>query len=241
MREHEKIAKILRVDSVLIERIDKRLSFVTGKSGGIQRICEEHEALVDDRLLQLGVSREDGASACYDALISGVEAGDNKLFEFFERPSLFKKEDSDRILEAIVHVLPTRGGFFIKQEKMLEFFFKEPPRRVMAYLGYDSIDAMIANEDLFELYAALRFVEGGEWLNTIFFKQYERLTPDDFEERVIVVKTLSEKWRGVAEPFVRKKWHNVSHLKESGMVFVLPVSTGASGELLRMISMVFHY
>ncbi|MBI5153419.1 MAG: hypothetical protein HZA36_03095, partial [Parcubacteria group bacterium] len=37
------------------------------------------------------------------------------------------------------------------------------------------------------------------------------------------------------------KWHNVSHLKELGVIFVLPVELGVSGELLRMVSMVFHY
>ncbi|MBI5421369.1 MAG: hypothetical protein HZA35_03645 [Parcubacteria group bacterium] len=241
MSSREKIAKLLRVDVALVETISKRLSFVTSKSGVIERIFEEQETLVDNRLLQLEMAREDGVAACYDALISRVEADDNKIFEFFGRPSLSKRDDSDRILEAVLRVAPARSGFFIKQEKAKEFLSKEPPTKVMAYLGYAAVEEMVAKEDLFELYAALRFVEGAEWLNTIFFKQYEQLTPHDFEERTIVVKTLSERWRGVAEPFVKKKWHNVSHLKELGVVFVLPVELGISGELLRMISMVFHY
>ena len=38
-----------------------------------------------------------------------------------------------------------------------------------------------------------------------------------------------------------KKKHNISHLKEMGVVFVIPVALGISGELLRMISLIFHY
>jgi len=241
MSPQEKIAKLLNIEERMVLAIDQRLSSITGKVGVVERILEEQEAIISDRMLRLGVAREEGAFACYNALISRVEADDNRIFEFFKRPSSFGKEDCDRILEVISGITPPKRGFFIKKEKARELLLKEPPRKIMAYLGYDSIETMVVKEDIFELYAALRFVEGAEWLNRIFFKQYECLTPNDFEERVIVVKTLSEVWRGAAEPFVQKKWHNVSHLKELGLVFVLPVMVGAAGELFRMMSMVFHY
>jgi hypothetical protein len=111
----------------------------------------------------------------------------------------------------------------------------------MAYLGYDSVRAMLAKEDLYEVMSALRFIEGNEWLNGVFFKQYETLTPTDFEERAVKVHALSAKWVPAAEKFVAKKWHNVSHLKELGMVFVIPIHLGISGEVLRMFALIFHY
>ena len=111
----------------------------------------------------------------------------------------------------------------------------------MEYLGYVSVDEMLQKEDLFEVYSALRFIEGNEWLNGVFFKQYENLKPADFETREIVARALPEKWSKIAASFVSKKWHNVSHLKELGVVFVIPISLGISGELLRMISLIFHY
>jgi hypothetical protein len=138
-------------------------------------------------------------------------------------------------------VAGTRRGFFLKEAKAVEFLKNEPPREVMKYLGYESVDVMLAKEDLYEVMSALRFIEGNEWLNNVFFKQYGTLTPNDFEEREVKVKALSEKWVGAAEKFVRKKWHNISHLKELGVVFVIPIQLGISGEILRMLSLVFHY
>ena len=59
--------------------------------------------------------------------------------------------------------------------------------------------------------------------------------------REVEIRALSEKWNKYAKIFVMKKWHNVSHLKEFGILFVIPVSLGISGELLRMLNLIFHY
>ena len=61
------------------------------------------------------------------------------------------------------------------------------------------------------------------------------------KERKTKLIVLSEKWLKIAEGFVKKKYHNVSHLKELGVVFVIPISLGFAGELLRMMSLVAHY
>jgi hypothetical protein len=111
----------------------------------------------------------------------------------------------------------------------------------MEFLGYDNVMNMLQKEDLFEIMSALRFIEGNEWLNERFFKQYEVLTPDDFEERSVEIRVLSEKWGRYAKDFVKKKWHNVSHLKEFGSIFVIPISLNIPGETLRTLSLVFHY
>jgi hypothetical protein len=100
---------------------------------------------------------------------------------------------------------------------------------------------MLQKEDLEEIFAALRFVEDSDWLNNIFFKQYENLTAEDFETREVKLKVLSEKWRVVAEKFVAKKYHNISHLKEFGVIFVIPISLNIPGEILRMFTLILHY
>lgn len=237
----EKIARILRADKDFISKIDARLSAVTGKKGVMGKIITENEDKVNDRLLKLGVSREAGAKEVYDALISKIEADDHLLFEVLRQPNCSRQEDCARVLELTRKVAGTNHGFFLKKEKAFELLHREPPRKVMTFLGYDSVDKMFAQEDFFEVFSALRFVEGNDWLNNVFFEQYKNLTPDDFEEREILVKALSEKWNRAVESFVMKKWHNISHLKELGVVFVIPISLGISGELLRMVSLVFHY
>jgi hypothetical protein len=129
----------------------------------------------------------------------------------------------------------------MKAEKARELLLKEPPLNTMKFLGYDSAEKMLASEDLFEVYASLRFIEGSDWLNTVFFRQYEALTPDDFEEREVRIMALDYKWAKTAEGFVKKKKHNISHLKELGVVFVIPVMLGIPGEILRMFALIMHY
>jgi len=237
----DKLAKILRADKHALYKIEGRLNHVTGKSGIFERIAEENEAKVKEVLLTLGISRVATAKEVYDALISKIEADDNLIFNALGGRVCNSQKDCRNILETIKKVAEINHGFFLKHEAAKQLLKKEPPKKVMEFLGYSSIDEMLAKENLLEVYSALRFLEGNEWLNDVFFKQYEDLTPDDFEERRIVVHALGEKWNEVTKKFVMKKWHNISHLKEFGVVFVIPISLGISGELLRMMSLVAHY
>ena len=237
----DKIAKFLRSDKHTIYKMDDRLSFITGKKGVLDKIVQENEEQIKDRLLVLGVSRDAGVKEIYDALISKIEADDNLIFNSLGGAVCNNQKDCNKILEKAKKVAAVNHGFFLKKEKALEFLRKEPPKKVMSYLGYQSVDEMINKENFLELYSALRFLEGSDWLNQVFFKQYENLTPEDFEERPVVVHALNEKWGKIAEKFVVKKWHNISHLKELGVVFVIPISLGISGEILRMLSLIFHY
>ena len=100
---------------------------------------------------------------------------------------------------------------------------------------------MLGKEDIFEIYSSLRFVEGSDWLNSVFFKQYENLKPSDFEEREIVTRALPEKWAILAQDFIRKKHHNISHLKELGVIYVIPLALDISGETMRNFSLILHY
>jgi len=237
----ERIAKILRADRGFLEKIDRHLSIITGKTGVMGKILKENDNLVKGHLLKLGVAEDATAKEVYDALISKIEADNHLIFEALGQPCLTAKSDCTRVLEVVKKVAGVNHGFFLRKEKAIEFLNNQPPLKVMKCLGYGSVGEMLEKEDLFEIYSALRFVEGNEWLNDVFFKQYENLKPGDFEKREIVVRALPEKWAAIAAPFVERKWHNISHLKEMGVVFVIPVSLGISGELLRMIGLVFHY
>ncbi|MCG2809253.1 MAG: hypothetical protein L6275_02840, partial [Candidatus Portnoybacteria bacterium] len=52
---------------------------------------------------------------------------------------------------------------------------------------------------------------------------------------------LPERWTGLGKKFFGNKLHHMSHLKEAGMVFIIP--TGASGpnEMLYLFFMILHY
>ena len=129
----------------------------------------------------------------------------------------------------------------MKKEKAKQLLIAQPPKKILASLGYKYVEELLEKEDLLEVYSALRFLEDADWQNNVFFKQYEALRPEDFEEREIEMRVLDGKWARAAEAFVAKKYHNVSHLKELGVVFVVPVFLGISGETLRLVTLLFHY
>lgn len=241
MRSFEKIAKILRVDKDIVKNIEERLSATTGKKNVIDKISEDNEAIINDRLGILGLGRDAGAKNVYDALIEKIKADDSRLFEFLGRPSVAKSADWQKILDMAFEIAGKPKGFFLKIEKARELLKNQPPQKVLKILGYSSVDEMLGKEDVFEIYSSLRFVEGSEWLNGVFFKQYENLKPSDFEKREIKVKALSEKWALLAKDFIRKKYHNLSHLKELGVIYVIPLALEIKGETIRNFSLIFHY
>jgi len=218
-----KISQILRIDRRRLEKLDKELSDISGVKNVIKKIAEENEKLVRARLDFLGLGRNVSATEVYDALISKIEADDIKIFDALNIFSLRNPGTAQKIVNFVQRLHPPTKGYFLKHAKATEFLQKEPPRKILAALGYATIDEMLAKEDLLEVYSALRFLEDAEWQNKVFFKQYENLTPDDFEERHIELRALDPKWAQAAERFVAKKYHNVSHLKELGVIFVIPV------------------
>ena len=64
---------------------------------------------------------------------------------------------------------------------------------------------MLDKENFFEVYSSLRFLEDRDWMNQKFLKQYDSLTPDDFEEREVKVMILDKKWTEAAKDFTDKK------------------------------------
>ena len=236
-----KLSAVLRTDRHILEAVCADLERASGKVGVMEQIVDQNDAIVRDRLDFLGLGRNVGVYDIYDALISKVEADDIKIYDGLRRPNLSIPEEALRILYLAESVSGKQKGFFLKKEVARKFLYNEPPRLVMAALGYDTVDAMLAKEDLLEVYCSLRFLESSNWLNEVFFRQYEHLTPDDFEERDITSKVLGQKWVVAAGKFTKKKYHNVSHLKELGVIFVIPVSLGVAGETLRLLSLLNHY
>lgn len=237
----EKIAKILRADKHRLVALEEKMAEITDKKDVFEKIVAENENLMRDRMSVLGISGDANSKDIYDALISKIDYDDHRIFEILGKPVCNKKEDCEKIGKMAVKIAGNPKGFFLKMDRAREFILKEPPLETIKFLGYDSAEKMLDSEDLLEVYSSLRFIEGGDWLNNVFFKQYENLTRDDFEEREVRVMTLDYKWGKTAGQFVAKKKHNISHLKELGVVFVIPVMLGISGEIFRMFALIMHY
>lgn len=237
----EKIARILRIEKQAVMDLEKDLNRITGKSNFLYALVEENDKLIDDSLDNLGLGRNSMALDVYDALISKIESDDLRIFQMLKNPELTNPRDCQRVVDLAKDICPKRKGFFLRKEIAEGFLKAEPPQKVMKALGYSSIEAMLAKEDLLEVYSSLRFLEDSEWLNNRFFKQYQNLKAADFEEREIEVRVLGSQWKEAAEKFVQKKYHNISHLKELGVIFVIPITLKVSGEILRTLSLIAHY
>ena len=241
MKPYEKIAKILRTDKDNVRLLEEKLSALTGKKDVMSKIVEENEATIRNRLDFLGLGRKITAKQIYDALISKIEADNDELFKVLDSPSASISSDWQRVLEIAQNISDKQKGLFLKQEKAVELLKNQPPQKILQVLNYKSVDELLEKENIFEIFSALRFVEGNEWLNENFFKQYESLKPDDFEKREIEVLALPERWVQIAQNFIKHKYHNISHLKELGIIYTIPLSLNISGETMRNFSLIFHY
>jgi hypothetical protein len=237
----EKIAKVLRIKSEILLDLEQKMNKATGKSGVLEKIAASNEEIVKNHLESLGLNSNSSSKDVFSALVKKITLADRIFVEKFGGVSVANINDCQKVLDAIKDSQEKLIGFFLKKNKAAELLRKEPPMNIVRALGYRNIEEALVKEDIFELFAALRFIEDGDWLNNVFFKQYESLTPNDFEERGVEIKVLSRKWVKAAEGFVKKKYHNISHLKEFGAIFVIPVALNIPGELLRMVSLVMHY
>ncbi|MDI6717934.1 MAG: hypothetical protein QMD86_02765 [Patescibacteria group bacterium] len=240
MNSYEKIAKILRTDKDNIRILEEKLSVLTG-ADVLEKILEENEVMMKNRLDKLGLARESSAKDIYNALISKIEEDDQNLYFALGKPQVTNPEDWKRVLKIAGELAGNPKGFFIKKEKIVDFLRNQPPQKVISAFNYKDVEELIEKEDIFEIFCSLRFIEGGDWLNTVFFEQYKNLKPEDFEEREIKTIALGEKWGKLAREFIRKKYHNISHLKELGVIYILPLPLEIKGETLRNFSLILHY
>lgn len=237
----DKIARILRIDKRVLGELELNLAEKTGRFDVMQKICEENEYMIAQKLERFNLSTKSYARTIYDVLIEKIKEDDTKLFDYIGLTNAKGEEAAKKICAFVAKAMPPQKGFFLKKAKAIEFLTNTPPLKIMANLGYTKIEDMLAKEDPLEIYSALRFLEDTEWLNNVFFKQYEKLTPDDFEERTIELRALKQKWADAAEKFTAKKHHTVSHLKELGIIFVIPIFRDMPGETLRLLSLSMHY
>lgn len=241
MDSYQKIAKILRTKPEVIEEIDKKMSVISGKSGVIEWIAKENDRRVKKILEVFGLSANPSAEEVYRAAIEQLKISDRELFQFFNEPSFDKPERCEKVCEVARKLANVPPGFFLKEEKAKEILRENPPPNIINGLGYKNAEDLLSGENLFEVFCALRFVESKEWMHETFQKVYTKISPDDFEEREIQVVSLHSKWLKLAEKFVKKKYHNVSHLKELGVIFLIPLPIDTPGEITRLFGLLLHY
>ena len=234
------IAKFLKADQDYLSSIKENLENKTGKKEAFEDIIKRNDEITDNILKNLGVANNTPTEV-FDKAFQNIETIDNKLKTILNNPDCKQKDSCMEYINFVSKVGELKTGLFLKESKAKELLQANQPQKVLKYLKLENINQALEKYSVFEIFASLRFLEGSDWLNSVFFKEYEKLSPEDFEERQIKIIAINSVWQEAAGPFVKKKWHNISHLKELGIIFILPLSAGAPGEVLRTISLLLHY
>lgn len=239
---HYRLAKILRASPDALLRMDEKMSTLTGQHGVLHAIAQENSILVDRTLAHLGLTRTDPAETVYSALINRLIHLDEHLFNLLHQPNLTELAGRcGQLCETAFQVFTPPKGLFIKKEKVVQLLDTYKPDNLLGYFGYKTVAELVEKEGFASVVASLRFAQSTEWMHTFFDQAYTQLTPDDFEERNVEMIVLDKKWLEVAEKFLQKKYHNVSHLKEFGIIFMIPLQIDTPGETLRLFTLLLHY
>lgn len=240
---HQKIARILRTKPEIVFELDKKMSELTGKTAVLDKIVEENVILCWRTLDELGLPRAKAtASAVNQVLIERLRHMDGDLFEFLERPDLATMSAvCGKLCDTARFLNDPQKGFFIKKDQAVAMLEKFPPQNMLDFFGYQTVAELIAKEGFTSVFCALRFAQDQQWMHHFFDQAYGELTADDFERREVEIKVLETKWLKVAERFLQKKYHNLSHLKELGIIFIIPLPIDTPGETMRMFTLLLHY
>jgi hypothetical protein len=236
-----KLASMLRTTPDIIAQMDEKMSVISHKKNVLNDLVSLNDKLVDDAIWALELKHPPTAESVHESLITKLKASDAVVFNLFKQPTGTSREGLSTVCNIAYELANPPEGWFLKRAKAVEILEKSKPPNIMKALGYATVKEMLEKESLFEVFAALRFVESTEWMHSIFDSIYRTITPLDFEQRKIELEVLNEKWLTIAEKFVKKKYHNISHLKELGVIFVIPLKIDTPGETMRLFSLILHY
>ncbi len=221
----------------------QQLERVSGKPAADIRLHAEIIEKSHERMKQLGLDPADTKGPeLYNALINQVQKHDEHLAKQMGGKASDEPSKLIPLIKAAADKADVaRSCWVLKKSVAKTFLIETPPKNIMKLLGYDDVKKMLKNEKLEEIYGALRFAEDGVWLNA-FNEHYKRLTPADFTEREIEIVVMPERWADICEKFVKKKKHNITHLKEMGVILMLPIKQKHLPGLSTWVgSLLFHY
>lgn len=239
------LSKLLGATEPLFSMSLKQLEEISGQPSEDVRLTAEILGKVRMKTEELGLDPDDTTpKELHQALLAKISEHDAHLVK-----KIGGKNPDDPVelmplmRKAWQKVDTSKTAWVIKKTVAKEMLKKKPPKQIMSHLGYRSVDSMLKRENLAEIYGALRFAESPEWLNE-FNEEYKRLKPTDFQNRQIeVIEMPLKRWGDIAAPFIHKKRHNITHLKELGVILMLPVTKEAnlSGIAIFTLPLLFHY
>ena len=238
------LSDLLEAEEPLFTTAVEQLAEVSGSPEKTDELVSEIDNRINETAVALGLNPDAmSGEQLYDALIERV-ANDNERVT-----RLIGGTDSTDVAELVPLMIDAankvefdRKVFVLKHDKAKEFLRQMPPEKLLEKLSYDNVEDMFESEDFDEIYTALRFSEGADWLNQ-YNEMFKTVTADDYEERDIRILAMDhDKYVDLAEKFTQKKLHNVTHTKELGVIVVVPLrQTHSKGLTLKSLPLLLHY
>jgi uncharacterized protein (TIGR00730 family) len=242
------MAKFLRdlldAEEPLFTQALQQLEKVSGNTGADAKLIADITAKAHESMRLMGLDPTSSTGPeIYQALQNHLDADIKRLSK------IIGAHESDDVEYLVPFMIKAADGvefdrkvFVLKREKGKELLRQMPPEQLMQKLGYTDVDVMFENEDFDEIYTALRFSEGPEWLNR-YDELFATVEVSDYEERDLRILQMDhEKYVDLAAHFVQKKLHNVTHTKEMGTIVVVPMHAKTMrGLILKTLPLLLHY
>jgi len=240
------LSDLLDAEEPIFTQAIHQLEEVSGRTGADVKLIGDITRMAHDNLRMLGLTpAASTGEEVYRALLGRVETDIKRLVRIIGADESRSEEVQYLVpfmIEAANKVKFNRKVFVLKREKAKEILRQMPPKQLMKKLGYTDLEKMFEGEDFDEIYTALRFSEGAEWLNQ-YNELFKQVTPADYEERDLrIIQMDHNKYVDLATHFVQKKLHNVTHTKEMGIIVVVPMHVRKMrGLVLKTLPLLLHY
>jgi len=238
------LSELLGADEPLFSVAIQQLERSSGNQSIDVRLSAEIIGKVYQKIRELGLDPHDTTpEELYIALLDLIKRHD----EFLGR-RIGAKDPSDvhdvlpRVKTFVEKLDIPKNAWVIKPSVAKKLVKSSPPKKVMKQLGYRSVDSMLKREHIGEIFGAIRFSETPEW-QASFIRKYKHLTPQDFEVRPIEFHLLDGKrWGSITDAYVRRSRHNITHMKELGVILIMPLPVSRlPGLAITVLPQVLHY
>lgn len=238
------LQQLLDAEEPIFSQALMQLEQASGRAGTDAKLIGDIIEKAHESMRYIGLDPADTTGKeLYQALLGKIHTDNERLTKLIGAKSSSNVRELVPLMIKVAAKVPfNRRVFVIKHEKAKDLLRQMPPRKLMEKLGYEDLEAMFKNEDFDEVYTALRFSEGSEWLNE-YNELFKTVTADDYEERDIRILQMDhDKYVDLAEKFTQKKLHNVTHTKELGVIVVAPLrQLESKGLTLKTLPLLLHY
>ena len=239
-----KLAELLNATEPAFSLAIRDLEKITGRKATDLLLLDEMRQKAFNRMHRMKLDHKDTtARELYHALENRVRDDNLRLAKLIggDDDSDVKKLVPLMIKAARTADIPMQA-WALKRSVAKDMLREMPPKQMMEHLGYRSINSLLKREPFDEIYTALRFTEGDDWLSD-YNQLFKSVKSSDFEERKInIIQMDHDKWVDQAGKYTKKKLHNVTHTKEMGTIIVVPMHCEKMRCLpLKTMDLLFHY